>query len=144
MDAKRKDHGVEAPVSLMGLFAGEGASDDECGESFVNEEEIQQIQLAGMSLSIKQCAWHQTNANKVWPGTFVLAEYIEEHRERYMTGKMIELGTATGALAIFLRKKAFIVMTSDIDDGGYVEELVNFNLGHNGEFTFSVSDHMVL
>lgn len=131
MNANRKDHGVEAPVSLMGLFGGD-SDGEEGADSFENLEEIQEIDLAGTTLAIRQCAWHQTNANKVWPGSFVLSEKLLENKSLYSSGLVLELGTATGALAIFMRKHGFDVITSDIDDGGDVEEMVHFNTTSNG------------
>lgn len=46
------------------------------------------------------------NANKVWPGTFILADFMSKHEGRYKgKGRILELGAATGALSIFLRLK---------------------------------------
>ena len=72
--------------------------------------------------SIITFALLQANANQVWPGTFVLADFIG-NRERYtgvttgtaVTGtntdsappdsavRILELGSATGALAVCLQ-----------------------------------------
>jgi hypothetical protein len=87
----------------------------------------------------------------VWPGTFLLAEFLRVRSERYNSGVSLELGAATGALAIFLRHHKFDIITwcsfislqfnkltnsycSDIDDGGEVEANVHFNETQNGLF----------
>eukprot|EP00599_Poterioochromonas_sp_BG-1_P008068 CAMPEP_0173145698 /NCGR_PEP_ID=MMETSP1105-20130129/8036_1 /TAXON_ID=2985 /ORGANISM="Ochromonas sp., Strain BG-1" /LENGTH=66 /DNA_ID=CAMNT_0014059725 /DNA_START=104 /DNA_END=301 /DNA_ORIENTATION=+ len=52
---------------------------------------------------------------------------------RYETGKCLELGAATGALSLALMKTGkFDIITSDIDDGGIVEENIHWNYHHNG------------
>ena len=60
-----------------------------------------------------------------------LADYIEAHRLQSWdrSGFVLELGAATGALAMFLSTppRSFQVITSDIDDGGDVEA----NISHN-------------
>lgn len=55
---RRKDGGVEAPVSLLGLF-NEGSDDDSGG--FVQEYEEQSLQLLETSLIIRQYSWHEAN-----------------------------------------------------------------------------------
>ena len=81
----KKNGGVEPPVSLGGLF---GTESDEEGEegghesnSFVNRGEIQTLMLGDFPLQIRQFSWHQANANQVWPGTFVLSNFIKEHAD---------------------------------------------------------------
>ena len=108
----KKDGGVEAPISLNGLFFNPDDSDNETDEpTFDNSYENQKLTIGGLSLEIFQNSWHQTNANKVWPGTFLLAEFVRDRNERYNCGNVLELGSATGALAIFLRLKGFSIIT---------------------------------
>jgi len=120
-EKRRKDGGVVVSPNLGGLFGDT--------EEFVNEYEVQELDIAGTVLKIRQFSWHEANANKVWPGTFTLAEYIVEHMDTYRSGSLLELGAATGALALFLRLPQYNlnIITSDIDDGGVVQE----NIAHN-------------
>jgi hypothetical protein len=106
MDSQRKDHGVEAPISLAGLFFDRGED-----EEFDNCDDTQTMNIASECIVVRQHAWHQSNANKVWPGTFVLAEFLKNNIERYSSGTILELGSATGALAVFLLKNGFEVIT---------------------------------
>eukprot|EP01041_Mallomonas_annulata_P003758 gene3758-7460_t len=127
---------IEAPISLGGFFPSEN-DDDDCDDddTFEQINEINEgIFLGNVKLKIRQSAWHMANANKVWPGTFSLANYIADNKEIYESGNIIELGSATGALAIFLKSlpQTFSVLTSDIDDGGEVEENIIFNFKLNG------------
>jgi len=125
-EKRRKDGGVEVSPNLGGLF-GEA-------EEFTNEYEVQELDIAGTVLKIRQFSWHEANANKVWPGTFTLAEYIVLHMDTYRSGTLLELGAATGALALLLRMPQYSIniVTSDIDDGGAVRDNIahNFNLNN--------------
>ena len=119
---------VEAPMSLGGLFA----DSDSDAEEFEQNYEEQEVTMIDTPLTIRQYSWHMANANKIWPGAFALAGYIAEHAEHF-TGRILELGAATGALSIYLKMKyAFNMVTSDIDDGGDVETNVKFNFERNG------------
>ena len=69
-----KKREIEAPVCLGDLFA---ENDDEKeAECFSQLYEDQDLDIGGTMLKIRQFAWHGANANKVWPGTFNLAEHI--------------------------------------------------------------------
>lgn len=117
-----------APLSLTGLFGADSDLDEDLdnsghagkGGTFENEEEVMDITLAGTTVKINQLAWHQANANQVWPGTFTLAEHLVNTLEpdgtqyRYDSGKILELGAATGALSIALLKtpgRSFDIIT---------------------------------
>jgi hypothetical protein len=136
MERRRKDGGVEAPLSLAGLF---DESDDE-GEGQRSNQQFEQVYdeqnltICERSFIIRQYCWHQANANKVWPGTFNLAEFIADHSQRYGDGVILELGAATGALSIYLKSShpEYNLYTSDIDDGGEVEENIKYNFERNG------------
>jgi hypothetical protein len=125
MSTQKKDGGVEAPVSLGGLFFNPDDSDnDEETNEFDNSYENQQLQVDGMTLCIRQNSWHQTNANKVWPGTFLLAEFLRVRSERYNSGVSLELGAATGALAIFLRHHKFDIITWSVISNGLKDKSI--------------------
>lgn len=96
-----------APISLTGIF-GPDSDDDESHEeasgNFCNEKDIQRIHLADQDIDICQMSWHQANANQIWPGTYVLADHIMVSSSRYSHSRILEMGAATGALSIALRK----------------------------------------
>ncbi|ETV79278.1 hypothetical protein H257_07333 [Aphanomyces astaci] len=121
----------DAPVSLSGLFA---ASSDSEADEFENEFEIQNISIGDDKYRIRVFSFHEANANKVWPGMFSLADFMDSH-VRYSTGRIMELGAATGALAIHLRSspRNYDVMTSDICDDGAVAANIEFNSILNGQ-----------
>lgn len=89
-----------APISLGGLFPD---SEDEGGGDFVNETEDVAVELGSCTLTIRQMAFHEANANQIWPGTYTLVEYLLKN-EKYHHSTMLELGAATGAVAIALTK----------------------------------------
>lgn len=71
---QKKKREVEAPVCLGDLFAEtDEEKEDEC---FSQLYEVQDLEIGGTMIKIRQFAWHGANANKVWPGTFNLAEFI--------------------------------------------------------------------
>ncbi|RHY22400.1 hypothetical protein DYB36_011820 [Aphanomyces astaci] len=82
----------DAPVSLSGLFA---ASSDSEADEFENEFEIQNISIGDDKYRIRVFSFHEANANKVWPGMFSLADFMDSN-VRYSTGRIMELGAATG------------------------------------------------
>ena len=125
---------IDEPQTLTGLFPPDDDDDDNSdddGEPQQNDNcyEVQSVKLAGMDLQIRQFDYHSHNANRVWPGTFHLAEYLLLEEEKTTTetatlccnhghnqttttttsrtrryqhhwGRVLELGTATGLLAI--------------------------------------------
>ncbi len=68
----------------------------------------------------------------MWPGTFVLAEFVDANIADLITGKVLELGAATGALSLFLKSRGIDVITSDICDDGEVESNIKYNFELNG------------
>lgn len=102
----RKDGGVAPPIGLGGLFGADSDEEVEEGD-FENTEELQNLSIGELTIKVRQFAWHQANANQVWPGTFVLADFIEKAGDRYKVANCLELGSATGALAIYLRMRGF-------------------------------------
>ena len=129
---------VEAPICLGNFFAEAGddaGSDEDANETgFAQTYEVTELEVLGKIFRVRQFAWHRANANKIWPGTFNLAEYIDAHQTRYRDGSVLELGAATGALTLFLSTSphSFNITTSDIDDGGEVEENIAHNFRLNG------------
>jgi len=118
------DREIEAPISLMGMWPD---SDDEAAENtnaFTNESSEQTITVAGLPLRVRQFCFHTHNANRVWPGTFNLAEYYINEGESgdldsLKDKRMLELGSATGLLSIrFVIAGITNIVTSDVDDRG--------------------------
>jgi hypothetical protein len=101
---------LQAPVSLTGLFVtGDESGDEDNNDGFENETEVVGMNLGGINVEVRQMTWHKANANQVWPGTFTLVHHMlsavnEFGVGRYENKKLLELGSATGALAIALLK----------------------------------------
>ncbi|XP_031261961.1 protein N-terminal and lysine N-methyltransferase efm7-like isoform X2 [Pistacia vera] len=89
-------------------------------------------QFPEMELLIREFSFHELNANLLWPGTFAFAEWLVQHRSWIEGRRCIELGSGTGALAIFLRKAFHLdITTSDYDDQE-IEENIAHNCKANG------------
>lgn len=125
-----KNDTIDAPMTLSGLFPDE-SDDDESENDIDNQDdkdnnktkkkkngndiiklcyEIQEVTIVNCKYKIRQYDYHSHNANRVWPGTFLLAEYLlqkipdtNNNIYRYhQWGNILELGTATGLLSILL------------------------------------------
>ncbi|CAM6083717.1 unnamed protein product [Calypogeia fissa] len=115
-----------AMFSVANMFGSE--SGDEEDDSFVERDH----KFPGLVLRIREFAFHQVNANLLWPGATIFAEWIVAHKELIVGRHVLELGSGTGALAIFL-KKAFEldITTSDYDDVE-IEHNISKNCHLNG------------
>lgn len=118
---------LDAPLTLTGLFGGDDSEsvDGDCEDLDANAQnaltyEVQELDVAGMCLKVRQFDFHSHNANRVWPGALRLAEYLlsssvgdggggvggdkDGGRATFAKhwGTVLELGTATGLLAVRL------------------------------------------
>lgn len=125
---------IDEPQTLTGLFPTESDDDeDEDADGNAPCFEIQSVDLCGEALKIRQFDYHSHNANRVWPGTFNLADYLLARNDDgvylHQWGRVLELGTATGLLAIRLALASTMhqggntaaycctqIVTSDVDD----------------------------
>ncbi|XP_073290187.1 uncharacterized protein [Primulina huaijiensis] len=126
------DIALFSPSSLFVDSDGDGTSAEEGNiESNQNFEE-RRHRFPGMELLIREFSFHQLNANLLWPGTFAFIEWLVHHRSWMDGRKVIELGSGTGALAIFLHKSFQVdITTSDYDDAE-IEENIAYNCQING------------
>jgi hypothetical protein len=146
------DRDIDAPVSLAGLFDIPNDSDEEEGgaaNEFSNDSEEQTVVVSGKSVKVRQYVFRSHNANRVWPGTFNLAEhYIDEPGGGSISdltapeSYTLELGTATGLLAIRLAMEGVPIqniITSDVKDEG---SEVKHNVVHNFELNSFSADQI--
>lgn len=146
---------IDAPLSLGSFFPPE--SDEESETELDQCFETQEVCLVEVTLRIRQFAYHSHNANRVWPGTFNLAEHLlaksPDGGFRHSLGSVLELGTATGLLAIRLalaskrhggEDQPFLcneVVTSDVADDE-IEDCVEHNFKLNGFVTDRIPVHV--
>nr|XP_024399928.1 protein N-terminal and lysine N-methyltransferase EFM7-like isoform X1 [Physcomitrium patens] len=91
------------------------------------------------TLKIREFSFHQVNANLLWPGTCIFAEWLIKHSTLLSGRRILELGSGTGALTIFLRKTYDLdITTSDYDDED-IERNIHCNHRAND---VSVSPHI--
>ncbi|KAG9453998.1 hypothetical protein H6P81_006902 [Aristolochia fimbriata] len=110
--------------------------DEDCSSAVGSGESENYVErkhaFPGMDLLIREFSFHQLNANLLWPGTFAFTEWLVQHRYYLEGRRIIELGSGTGALAIFLRKSFEVdITTSDYDDVE-IEENIGYNCRANG------------
>ncbi|XP_049358732.1 uncharacterized protein LOC125823393 [Solanum verrucosum] len=124
------DTALFSPSSLFG-GSDSNSSDEENTEAQQNFVE-RRHQFPEMELLIQEFSFHQMNANLLWPGTFAFAEWLAQHTSWLRGRRIIELGSGTGALAIFLSKSYQLdITTSDYDDPD-IEENIAHNCQANG------------
>lgn len=87
--------------------------------------------FSGVVLTIREFLFHQFNANLLWPGTFAFCEWLSQNRSLIEGQRILELGSGTGALAIFIKRSFEVdITTSDVDDVE-VEENIAYNCKAN-------------
>ena len=83
----------------------------------------------GGDIELRRFSFHAKNANQVWPGNRQLMEFLLEHPALYAAPRrVLELGSATGLLALFLTRLGADVTTSDLEEE---DSLVAGNIEHN-------------
>ncbi|CAN6581435.1 unnamed protein product [Malus baccata var. baccata] len=100
-----------------------GEENTETQQNFVERRH----EFPGMELVVREFSFHQLNANLLWPGTFAFAEWLVEHRPSIEGRHCLELGSGTGALAIFLRR----LFNLDITTSDYNDQEIEDNIAHN-------------
>ncbi|KAK6943495.1 Lysine methyltransferase [Dillenia turbinata] len=125
------DIALFSPSSLFADDDDSTSNEDEAKET--NENYLERAhKFPGMDVVVREFSFHQLNANLLWPGTFSFAEWIVEHRSWIEGRRCIELGSGTGALAIFLRKLFQLdITTSDYNDQE-IEDNISYNCRING------------
>lgn len=112
------------------FVTGERFDQNESNAKFEDTHHISEFEMPGHKLKIRQFGFHPTNANFVWHGNFELATWISQNKDRFEGKRILELGSATGILSIFLHKMGFEVVASDYNDP-MIEENFHFNLELN-------------
>ncbi|PON51161.1 Lysine methyltransferase [Parasponia andersonii] len=102
---------------------GEEKEEKETQQGYVERKH----EFPGMELIIQEFSFHQLNANLLWPGTFAFAKWLVEHKSWIEGRRCFELGSGTGALAIFLRKS----FNLDITTSDYSDQEIEDNIAHN-------------
>ncbi|WCJ25118.1 S-adenosyl-L-methionine-dependent methyltransferases superfamily protein [Euphorbia peplus] len=114
------------------LFGDDEASTDEETKDTQQSYTDRTHKFPGMELVIREFCFHQLNANLLWPGTFSFAEWLVDHKSLIEGRRCLELGSGTGALAIFLRQSFDLdITTSDYNDEE-IEENIAQNCRANG------------
>ncbi|KAM9969104.1 hypothetical protein ACTFIW_003388 [Dictyostelium discoideum] len=101
-------------------------------ENIITEQVFEEklIEVHGEKIKIREFAYSNTNAGIIWPSTYTLIDYLLLNQERFKNKKIIELGSATGVLSIFLNKKGYNVTSSDYN-ADEITENINFNKSLN-------------
>ncbi|EGC40004.1 hypothetical protein DICPUDRAFT_147171 [Dictyostelium purpureum] len=117
-------------------------SEDENENNKNENKEIEQVfeektlEIYDKTIKIREFHFSTTNAGYIWPSTYTIIDYILAHKEKFENKKIIELGSATGILSIFLNAKGFDVTSSDYNNPEisenieYNKSLNNINFRH--------------
>ena len=119
----------------------ESSDADSEPDSGLDDAEEQRVTLVpgSRAIRLRTLGYHPQHALSVWPGNAQAAAFLAAWPGLRVDGarpaKVLELGAATGALAIFLRVALGIehVATSDVaSDGARVEANIAHNFALNG------------
>eukprot|EP01116_Phalansterium_solitarium_P008800 TRINITY_DN22769_c0_g1_i1.p1 TRINITY_DN22769_c0_g1~~TRINITY_DN22769_c0_g1_i1.p1 ORF type:complete len:543 (-),score=131.01 TRINITY_DN22769_c0_g1_i1:202-1656(-) len=88
--------------------------------------EVKTYDIEGVSVQVREFAFSVTNSGTVWKSSFPLCKYIMQHEAQFRGKRIIELGSGTGIVSIFLKKQGFDITSSDIADDEVTE-----NIQHN-------------
>jgi hypothetical protein len=107
------------------LFKEEDGDDKQ--EDFSQQYFVRNVEFPGVTLKIREFAFHALNSNFVWPGWFFfdnnhsllykgnlrMATWMIDNWSYFEGKKIFELGSGTGVLALFLQSRGLQVITSD-------------------------------
>ncbi|GAM16851.1 hypothetical protein SAMD00019534_000260, partial [Acytostelium subglobosum LB1] len=91
--------------------------------SVAQQYEEKMIPIRDEELTIREFHFSATNAGYVWPSTFFIIDYMLEHQQMFTNKRIIEIGSGTGILSLFLtwgdkfpedRNNFDVVIASDI------------------------------
>eukprot|EP00850_Spirogloea_muscicola_P006114 SM000028S10208 [mRNA] locus=s28:929670:931602:+ [translate_table: standard] len=121
-----------AVFSLAGVFGEEAAPAAGGACEGPPEYEVRQHDFPGKALLVREFGFHRCNANLAWPGARVFADWLHARRHLLHGRRILELGSGTGALAVYLASVLGAdVTTCDYDDIE-IEENIAFNCHSNG------------
>ncbi|XP_077223095.1 S-adenosyl-L-methionine-dependent methyltransferases superfamily protein [Tasmannia lanceolata] len=122
------DIALFSPSSLFAQDEDPSPGEDGLRETGTHQSYVERSHVfPGMDLLIREFSFHQLNANLLWPGTFAFAEWLVQNRHWLEGRRIIELGSGTGALAIFLQ----ISFGVDITSSDFNDEELEENIAHN-------------
>jgi predicted nicotinamide N-methyase len=138
-DANTRRDDKEIAEGNEGNHHADDADDGSCAnDHFVQIYEQSSVTVIDIQLNIRQFAFHTTNANRVWPSTFVLAEYVLPYLLEWNNKRILEIGAGTGVLSMWLLKHGLHhVHTSDYapaspDEQDEIQENIQHNYALNG------------
>lgn len=95
-------------------------------EDFSQQYEENSYILGGMTIKIREFSFHRLNANQVWPGNQIFADFLVTKLEDLRGKRVLELGSGSGILTIFLKKHGIDVTASDCPDTEVLQN-IEFN-----------------
>lgn len=100
-------------------------------EEFSQHYEINSYTMSSMTLQIREFSFHRLNGNQVWPGNQVFADFLFGQLDFLRTQNIVELGSGSGILGIFLARLGARITVSDCPDSEIFEN-IDFNCKLNG------------
>ena len=100
-------------------------------EEFKQQFEENTYTVSNLHLKIREFTFHRLNANQVWPGNQIFSEVLQGQLAFLLPKKVLELGSGSGILSIFLKLSGVNVTASDCPDIE-VEENILHNARENG------------
>ena len=137
--------GLPGDAALAGLWPDSDDDSDDAEGGFVNSEQDSVVLLGGTEVRVRERAFDALNANRCWPGNTLAATWLAEHWAsvpELLSGPVLELGAATGALAAWLTMRGANVTTSDAADEGAIACCVAETFALNGLAPRTAAQHV--
>jgi predicted nicotinamide N-methyase len=85
-------------------------------EEFEQQYEVNEHNLGNFKLKIREFTFHRFNGNQVWPGNQIFAEFLLKNTDFLLDKRVLEIGSGSGILSIFLKKIGVDITVSDCPD----------------------------
>lgn len=93
-------------------------------EEFIQQYEVNVYTLGGIDLKIREFTFHRLNGNQVWPGNQIFADFLMQNYATLQGKQLLELGSGSGILTIFLAKHGLSITASDVPDAEIFENIL--------------------
>ncbi|KYQ90114.1 superoxide-generating NADPH oxidase flavocytochrome [Tieghemostelium lacteum] len=106
-------------------------TDSEDENNIKEDENVQQVYVdkdisyRNKIVKIREFQYSSTNAGIVWPSAYCMIDYILDNKDKFKDKKILELGSATGYTAIFLKSEGLDITSSDIDNQEITDNILH-------------------
>lgn len=122
----------QTPLGIKFLFYDSSSeAEEEVGDIWDQEGALTDFTLLpGRIVRIREFTFHTHNANFIWKGNELFAQWVIDNKNKLVDKRILELASATGILSIFMKQEGLDITSSDYDDP-IIQENIEFNMELN-------------